>query len=263
MDIIQLFSNLLFVMALGFYLITNLQWYDYKISRVVLKHHKPLWHFTLFVFPFVLYYIAAHYFSAVLVLYLIALGYWYYKLDKKLVLTWRVKRFFILLFSLTLFIDMITMIKGFEGPYFVFLPLFLAYLGSKAIENFLFMAYKKEAQQKLMGRKDLKIVCVTGSYGKTSMKNFISQLLSKKYKVYATPRSVNTIAGLVRDINMDLPDDCEVYRYLHHRAVSAPSYRRGRQGRSAAHGVFQDTGEHSAHQARTHPFGPSGERLCP
>jgi len=211
MDFIQLLINLLFVMALGLYLITNLQWYDYKISRVVLKHHKPLWHFTLFLFPFVLYYIAAHYFSAVLVLYLVALGYWYYKLDKKLVLTWRVKRFFILLFSLTLFIDMISMIKGFEGPYAVFLPLLLAYLGSKAIENFLFMAYKKEAQQKLIARKGLKIVCVTGSYGKTSMKNFISQLLSKKYKVYATPRSVNTIAGLVRDINMDLPDDCEVY----------------------------------------------------
>ena len=63
----MLLANLLFVMALGFYLITNLQWYDYKIGRVVLKHHKPLWHFTLFVFPFILYYIAAHYFLVILI----------------------------------------------------------------------------------------------------------------------------------------------------------------------------------------------------
>ena len=211
MEIAMLLANLLFVMALGFYLITNLQWYDYKIGRVVLKHHKPLWHFTLFVFPFILYYIAAHYFLVILAFYLPALGFWYYKLDKKLVFTWRVKRFLILLFSLTLFIDIITAMKSEEGHYFVFLPLLLAYLGSKGMENYLFMAYKREAQKRLMARKELKIVCVTGSYGKTSMKNFIAQVLSKKYRVYATPRSVNTIAGLVRDVNMALPDDCEVY----------------------------------------------------
>ena len=211
MDNLALITNLVFVMALGFYLITNLQWYDYRISRVVLKHHRPLWHFGLFVLPFVLYYAAAQFFPALLALYLAALAFWYYRLDKKLVFTWRVRRFLILLFGLTLFIDLISALKGLEGRYFVFLPLLLAYIGSTAIEQFLFMVYKKEAQKKLMARKELKIVCVTGSYGKTSMKNFISQVLSKKYRVYATPRSVNTIAGLVRDVNMELPDDCEVY----------------------------------------------------
>lgn len=203
--------NIVFVMALGFYLITNLQWYDYKIDRVVLKHHKPLWHFALFVLPFLLYFMLPHYLFIILPLYLMALGLWYYRLDMKLVFTWRVKRFLILLLVLTFFINMLTMIKEFDGVSFVFLPLLLTYIGSKGAENYMFMVYKKEAQKKLMARKELKIICVTGSYGKTSMKNFIAQILSKKYKVYATPRSVNTIAGLVRDVNMDLPDDCEVY----------------------------------------------------
>ena len=211
MDILELLTSITFVMALGFYLIVNLQWYDYKIERVVMKHHKPLWHLALFIVPFILYFVLPEYFMMILPLYLLALGFWYYKLDKKLVFTWRVKRFLILLFVLTLFINMLTVIKEFEGLSFVFLPLLLAYLGSKTAENYMFMTYKKEAQKKLMARKDLKIVCVTGSYGKTSMKNFMAQLLSQKYKVYATPRSVNTIAGLVRDVNMDLPDDCEVY----------------------------------------------------
>ena len=211
MDILAFLINLTFVMALGFYLITNLQWYDYKIERVVLKHHKPLWHFALFVLPFVLYYVLPEYFIFVLVAYLAGLGFWYYKLDKKLVFTWRVKRFLILLFAITFFLNMLTMIKGFDAYSFVFLPLLLTYVGSKGAENYMFMAYKKEAQKNLLARKELKIVCVTGSYGKTSMKNFIAQLLSTKYKVYATPRSVNTIAGLVRDVNMDLPSDTEVY----------------------------------------------------
>ena len=211
MDILAFAINLIFVMALGFYLITNLQWYDYKIERVVLKHHKPLWHFGLFILPFILYYALPQYFVAALALYLVALGLWYYRLDKKLVFTWRVKRFLILLFVLTFFLNMLSMIKGLDGYSFVFLPLLLTYIGSKGAENYMFMAYKKEAQKKILARKDLKIVCVTGSYGKTSMKNFMAQILSKKYKVYATPRSVNTIAGLVRDVNMDLPDDTEVY----------------------------------------------------
>ena len=211
MEIVAFLTNLVFVMALGFYLITNLQWYDYKIERVVLKHHKPLWHLALFILPFILYYVVPQYFLPILALYIVALGSWYYKLDKKLVFTWRVKRFLILLFMITFFFNMITMIKGLEHYSFVFLPLLLTYLGSKGAEQYMFLAYKKEAQKKLLSRQDLKVICVTGSYGKTSMKNFIAQILAQKYKVYATPRSVNTIAGLVRDVNMDLPDDCEVY----------------------------------------------------
>jgi len=32
-----------------------------------------------------------------------------------------------------------------------------------------------------------------------------------KYKVYATPRSVNTFGGVLKDINEDLPTDSEIY----------------------------------------------------
>jgi UDP-N-acetylmuramoyl-tripeptide--D-alanyl-D-alanine ligase len=75
----------------------------------------------------------------------------------------------------------------------------------------LFAGFKNQAEDKLLERSDLKVVGVTASYGKTSMKNFIAHILSKKYNVYATPRSVNTLAGIVKDINQDLPDDTEIY----------------------------------------------------
>ncbi len=215
MDYTQLLafaSNVVFVTALGWYLVTNLQWYDYKIERVVLRHHKSWWHIVYFIIPFIAYYATGRFFWILLFFgYLPALLLWHRKLDKKLVLTWRVKRFLILLVGLTLFQDMLCTLKSGCGVYGVFLPLAVAYLGSTVIERYLFEAYKREAKRKLERMPELKIVCVTGSYGKTSMKNFISQVLSKSHRVYATPRSVNTIGGIIRDVNEALPEDTQVY----------------------------------------------------
>jgi UDP-N-acetylmuramoyl-tripeptide--D-alanyl-D-alanine ligase len=95
--------------------------------------------------------------------------------------------------------------------YGVFMPLFIAYIGSWAIERFLFEAFKKEARKKLQSMPKLQIIAITGSYGKTSTKNFVYECLSKKYRVYATPRSVNTLGGIVKDINESLPLDTEIY----------------------------------------------------
>jgi UDP-N-acetylmuramoyl-tripeptide--D-alanyl-D-alanine ligase len=91
------------------------------------------------------------------------------------------------------------------------MPLALAYTGSYMIDKFLFFAFKKEAKNKLKSMDNLQIVAITGSYGKTSIKNFVAEILSKKYRVYATPRSVNTIGGIVRDVNESLPSDTEIY----------------------------------------------------
>jgi UDP-N-acetylmuramoyl-tripeptide--D-alanyl-D-alanine ligase len=217
MELFAFLTNALFVTALGWYLVTNLQWYDYRIERVVLRHHKWWWHLLYFLLPFFFYVTLAFnglslYFSGLFyLLYLPALYLWHRRLDKKLVLTWRVKRFFILLLGFTLFLNLLCAVKSGCETFSVFLPLALAYIGSLGVEKFLFTAYKKEASKKLVSMPELKIVCVTGSYGKTSMKNFMTQVLSKQYRVYATPRSVNTIGGIIRDVNESLPSDTQVY----------------------------------------------------
>ena len=59
--------------------------------------------------------------------------------------------------------------------------------------------------------EELKIVAITASYGKTSIKNFVSQILAKKFNVYATPRSINTLGGIMGDVNNSLPEDTEIY----------------------------------------------------
>ncbi len=210
--LLSFFTNVLFVMALGWYLITNLQWYDYKLTRVVLKHHKVWWHIFYFVVPFVLYHILPESFGVFLAFgYLPALWLWHKKLDKKLVLTWRVKRFLIVLFVLVFLQDIVCSFKASCAQYGAFLPLILAYGFSSVVEKYLFMVYKKEAKKKLNSFKNLEIVAITGSYGKTSIKNFVAQVLATKFNVYATPRSVNTIGGIVADVNNNLKDNVEVY----------------------------------------------------
>ncbi len=205
-------TNVLFVTALGWYLITNLQWYDYRIERVVLRHHKTWWHLFYFVIPFIAYYATGRFFWIFFYFAILpSLFTWHRKLDKPLVLTWRVRRFLILLIVLTLFQNLLCTLKGACELYGVFMPLAVAYVGSTMIEKYLFMVYKKEASRKLQSMKSLKIIAVTGSYGKTSMKNFMTQILSKKYNVYATPRSVNTIGGIIRDVNEALSADTQVY----------------------------------------------------
>ncbi|MDD2267403.1 UDP-N-acetylmuramoyl-tripeptide--D-alanyl-D-alanine ligase [Sulfuricurvum sp.] len=215
MDYGQMFAfitNIIFVMTLGWYLITNLQWYDYRIERVVLRHHKTWWHVVYFIIPFISYYVLGDYFWIVFYLVIIpAMLMWHLKLDKKLVMTWRVKRFLILLFSVTLLLNFLLALKEASQTYSVFFPLVIAYLGSWGTEKFLFAAYKRQAKQKIASMQDLTIICVTGSYGKTSMKNFIAQVLGQKFNVYATPRSVNTLGGIIRDVNESLPAYTQVY----------------------------------------------------
>jgi UDP-N-acetylmuramoyl-tripeptide--D-alanyl-D-alanine ligase len=198
----------LFILAIGYYFITNLQWYSYRLNRVLFHHTKTWWHFVYFLVPFALYAFVdgmSEYGFIVVIAYLVLLFQWYRGLDKPLVFTGRVKRFYAALILFAFFITVV--FKHFA----VILPLFLAYFVSMLIEKMLFNGFKVKAQKKIESMEDLIVVGITASYGKTSIKNFIAHLLKSKYKTYATPRSVNTLGGVMKDVNDDLPEDTEVY----------------------------------------------------
>ncbi len=208
----QFFSHILLVMALGWYLATNLQWYSYKIERVVLHHTNYIWHAIYFLIPlFAYYFTGIYYWIYFYFAYLPSLWLWYRKLDKKLVVTGRIKRFFALLLALTLFQDILCMAKESCEVFGVILPLAFAVAGSTMIEKVLFHGFKLQAKRRLESMPDLIVVGVTASYGKTSIKNFIAQIVGHEKRIYATPRSVNTLGGVMKDINESLPKDCEVY----------------------------------------------------
>lgn len=53
----------------------------------------------------------------------------------------------------------------------------------------------------------VKIIAITGSNGKTSVKNILLKMLETKYKVQASPASYNTPLGIAKFINEDLKKD--------------------------------------------------------
>ena len=198
----------LFILAIGYYFITNLQWYSYKLNRVLFHHTKTWWHFVYFLLPFSLYAFVdgmSDYGFVVVIAYLGLLFQWYKGLDKPLVFTGRVKRFFAAMILVAIFIAVAF------NHFAVILPLFIAYYISLFIEKMLFSGFKVKAQKKIKSMDDLVVVGITASYGKTSIKNYVEHLLKAKYKTYATPRSVNTLGGVMKDVNDDLPADAEVY----------------------------------------------------
>ena len=199
-------------MTLGWYLITNLQWYNYKIERVLFKHHKVYWHINYFALPIVVYYLLEPlYFPYFYFVYLVAFVLWQKKLDKPLVLTMRVKRFLAILLFVTFAMNILCMVSDKCAGIAILVPLIVAYFISHILEKIFFISFKHRAKQKLKAMKDLKVIAITASFGKTSIKNYMYQVLNKKYNAYKTPRSVNTLAGIVLDVNKDLPINTQVY----------------------------------------------------
>ena len=213
MEYLSIVTKIVLVLSLGWYLITNLQWYNYKLSRVIFKHHKWQWHLTFFISPIVLFFIIpSPYFDIYFfVLYFVSFILWNRKLDRSLVLTSRVKRFLTILL-ITIFVQIsLCLDDDFCSKVTLFLTLIVTLIISNIIEKILFLLFKGRAKKRLLENKDLKIVAITASYGKTSIKNFLHHVLKNHFKTYKTPRSVNTIVGLILDVNRDLPKDTQIY----------------------------------------------------
>lgn len=79
------------------------------------------------------------------------------------------------------------------------------------IESYINRRYYNEAAEILRGMPELKIVGVTGSYGKTSTKHYLNRILSEKYDVVMTPGSFNTTLGVIRTVREYLKPYNEVF----------------------------------------------------
>ncbi|MGN1235403.1 MAG: Mur ligase family protein, partial [Christensenellaceae bacterium] len=102
---------------------------------------------------------------------------------------------------------------------YVLLPLLVLCLPFlAAIANFLDQLYEvprnasylKKAQKRLAEANLIKIG-ITGSYGKTTVKNILASVLSEKYRVLVTPASYNTPLGIARSVNRNHLEDYDVF----------------------------------------------------
>lgn len=87
----------------------------------------------------------------------------------------------------------------------------LVNLVNRPIEQGIDRHYINDAARILKEMPDLKIIGVTGSYGKTSVKYFLSTLLSSRYNVLHTPGNYNTTLGVVRTIREQMKPFHEIF----------------------------------------------------
>ncbi|EIZ7793596.1 UDP-N-acetylmuramoyl-tripeptide--D-alanyl-D-alanine ligase [Campylobacter coli] len=129
-------------------------------------------------------------------------------MDKKLVFTSKVKWFFVFIFIYNTLFAILALRFSFLFNLFA-LP--FALISLKIFELFSNLYFKNKAKAKLQNNPQLKIILITASFGKTSIKNFLYELLKDDFKTYKTPRSVNTLLGIIADINTNLSDDTQIY----------------------------------------------------
>jgi UDP-N-acetylmuramoyl-tripeptide--D-alanyl-D-alanine ligase len=143
---------------------------------------------------------------------------------KKIVFTGRVKRMYATMLVLSLAVVLIFSLADFSefslkiyaavcalvmalSPFAVM----LSNLINSPIEWSFRQWYIGDAKRILKSMPNLKIIGVTGSYGKTSTKYALARVLSEKYNVVITPGSFNTLLGVVRTIREHLTRDAEVF----------------------------------------------------
>ena len=137
---------------------------------------------------------------------------------KPLVITARVKRFIttlvlvnLILLFLTIFVNDYFLVVLALISSFNFYLIGLINIINYPVEKIVFLYYKNKAKTKLREMDNLKIIGITGSYGKTSCKNILRDILSGAYNTLETPRSVNTLNGLMIVINNTLSKFDEVF----------------------------------------------------
>lgn len=79
------------------------------------------------------------------------------------------------------------------------------------MENALGAMYIADAKRKLKSHANLKVIGITGSYGKTSTKYILASFLEQKFNVLYTPASFNTPFGIVRTVREGLRPDTQVF----------------------------------------------------
>lgn len=89
------------------------------------------------------------------------------------------------------------------------------------VEGYIRQRFLKQASQVLDTIRP-KIIGITGSYGKTTTKNFLRDIMSVRYRTYATPKSYNTLMGISLAINRDLSEDYSTEYFISEMGAYVP-----------------------------------------
>lgn len=148
---------------------------------------------------------------------------------KPLVFTARAKRLFGLSLALLVGVAIVSVSfvneESFRIGLFLFSELSVPILSISSfliwpLEQIINNAYLRDARKRIKTLQP-RIVGITGSYGKTSTKYILHQILSQKYNTLMTPDSYNTPMGICKVIRGDLLPEHEIF------IVEMGAYKRG------------------------------------
>ncbi|MBQ4634692.1 MAG: UDP-N-acetylmuramoyl-tripeptide--D-alanyl-D-alanine ligase [Bacilli bacterium] len=135
------------------------------------------------------------------------------QVKKKLVYTARLKRLTITMFILFL-IPIYLILNNFQEQniyiYYLIVTLmvnlifYLVALANRInmpVEKIVYFYYLSKAKNKINGMTNMKRIGITGSYGKTTSKNVLNDILSTEFNSMPTPKNFNTPYGLMVTIN--------------------------------------------------------------
>ncbi len=149
----------------------------------------------------------------------------YYQNNKKesvkirLKVTTRIKRMLVTFFLLTFLVlyggsffepFYALFFLGFYASFSHFV-IFLVNVMNKPIEKCVYYYYFNQAKKKIKDMPRLSVIGITGSYGKTSSKNILADILKVKYDTMPTPKNFNTPYGLMLTINNHLDKFTEYF----------------------------------------------------
>lgn len=78
------------------------------------------------------------------------------------------------------------------------------------LERYLKFKQINSAKKKILSVKDLTVIAIAGSVGKTTTRHFLTQILKSRYKTFSPIGNYNTLLGISEEINTNMPGDCEV-----------------------------------------------------
>ncbi len=79
------------------------------------------------------------------------------------------------------------------------------------IEKLVARWYINDAKRILKEHKNLTVIGITGSYGKTTTKFILNRILSEKFNTVCTPQSFNTPMGVVRTVRSHIKPQTQIF----------------------------------------------------
>lgn len=192
----------------------------YQFTRMV-KYVKQTWKLTnkrilkIFIhIPFFVLLIAHQkqneLFLMMLIVYLFIIYHFKKGTQNTLIFTRRVLRLCITLF----FLYYVSILQVYESKYFIYfmllvmslntIYLWLASIINYPIEKAIQSYYKRSAKKIMKENRELMKIGIVGSYGKTSTKNILYAILSRKYLCLKSQKSYNNMMGNVLTIRNEL-----------------------------------------------------------